>query len=174
MQMPDFITVILPVYNNESQLMELTARIDQQFDLLAVRGEILLIDDGSMPQVWETILRITASFTRAKGVRFARNFGQHAAIRAGLELGQGSVFVLMDADLENRPEDIPKLYRHLKASPHQIVLARWANSPQKRFLSRTFHRLISDGNYDPNVLAGAATFRLFTRYRPTCTCRLVP
>jgi len=162
-QAPEFLTVILPVYNNESQLWELTTLINQQLDLLALHGEILLVDDGSEPPVWETIRRITTSLPRAKGVRFARNFGQHAAIRAGLELGQGTVFILMDADLENRPEDIPKLYWRLKDSGHQIVLAKWSNSPQGRFLSSTFHRLIADGKYDPKRLAGAATFRIFTR-----------
>jgi hypothetical protein len=69
----------------------------------------------------------------------------------------------MDADLENRPEDIPILYQCLKESGHQIVLAKWGNSPQRRFLSGTFHRLVADGKYDPKRLAGAATFRVFTR-----------
>jgi glycosyltransferase involved in cell wall biosynthesis len=159
----EFLTIILPVFNNNGQLLELVDRINRQFQILDLDGEILVIDDGSEPDTWNLILQLTSSFKRARGIRFSRNFGQHAAIKAGLEFGRGTCFVLMDADLENRPEDIPKLVATLRSSQNEIALGRWQNSHQKRPFSRTFHRLIAAGNYDPQQLVGAATFRIFTR-----------
>jgi len=159
----EFVTVILPVYKNEAQLSEMVTRIDQQFAVLSVEGEILLVDDGSGQQTWEVIRRVASTTPRVVGVRLSRNFGQHAAIRAGLEIGRGTLFVLMDADLENRPEDISRLYWSLKKSDNQIILARWANSPQRRRFSSVFHRLVADGHYEPADLSGVATFRIFTR-----------
>jgi len=159
----EFATVILPVYGNVSQIWELVARLDSQFEVVGIEGEILLIDDGSGPEAWKEILRICNGFPRAKGIRFTRNFGQHAAIRAGLEMGAGTVFILMDADLENRPEDIPVLFKELQETQLQIVIGKWGDSGGKQVFSGLFHRLVAEGAYDHDEMRSAATFRIFTR-----------
>ena len=159
----EFVTVILPVYRNVSQIWELVARLDPQFDVIEIEGEILLIDDGSGPEVWEEIHRTCDAFPRAKGIRFTRNFGQHAAIRAGLEVGEGTIFVLMDADLENRPEDLLILYKKLQETQFQIVIGKWGDSSRKKVFSGLFHRLVAEGGYDREEMRSAATFRIFTR-----------
>lgn len=159
----EFATVILPVYGNVSQILELVARLDSQFEVIGMEGEILLIDDGSGPEAWKEIHRICNAFPRAKGIRFTRNFGQHAAIRAGLEMGAGTVFILMDADLENRPEDIPILFKKLQETQLQIVIGKWGDSGRKKVFSGLFHRLVAEGAYDHDELGSAATFRIFTR-----------
>lgn len=159
----NYMTVILPVFHNSSQLWELISRLDPQFELIGIDGEILLIDDGSGPEAWDEIRRICDAFPRAKGIRFSRNFGQHAAIRAGLEVGDGSIFVLMDADLENRPEDIRTLYESLNRTGFQIVLGKWGNSRPTKFFSGLFHRLVAQGNYDPVTIMNSSSMRIFTR-----------
>lgn len=159
----EFATVILPVYGNVSQIWELVARLDSQFEVIGIEGEILLIDDGSGPEVWKELHRICNAFPRAKGIRFTRNFGQHAAIRAGLEIGEGTIFILMDADLENRPEDIPILFKKLQETQLQIVIGKWGDSSRKKVFSGLFHRLVAEGGYDKDEMRSAATFRIFTR-----------
>ena len=79
--------------------------------------ELILVDDGSTDDTWAVVERLHADDPRVHGVRFKRNFGQHPAMHAGLARARGEIVVTMDGDLQNEPEDIPKLVAGVEAGP---------------------------------------------------------
>jgi glycosyltransferase involved in cell wall biosynthesis len=105
------ISVIVPVYNEELNVDELFSR------LAAVLAdgdvEFLFVDDGSTDRTWERLTRIAAADARVRLVRFRRNFGQTAALSAGIDHSRGAIIIPMDGDLQNDPSDIPRLLARL-------------------------------------------------------------
>lgn len=102
-------SVVIPVYNESECIEELHRRLTE---VLSARGEtyeIVFVDDGSKDGCGEILRRIAASDDRVGVIRFARNFGQHYAMTAGFDHARGGQVVLMDSDLQDRPEDIPLL-----------------------------------------------------------------
>lgn len=105
---PDF-SVIIPVYNEEENLTALYQRLSPVMEKLG-SYEIILVDDGSRDRSWERIKALHEKDRRVKGVSFSRNFGHHIAITAGLDHASGKTIILMDGDLQDQPEEIPKLW----------------------------------------------------------------
>lgn len=108
------LSVVIPVYNEEEVLPELHHKLLPAIEKITDKFEILLVDDGSRDKSFDIIESFADQDPRIKGIRFARNFGQHAAITAGLKRSKGRIVVTMDADLQNPPEEIPKLIDGLK------------------------------------------------------------
>ncbi|MDQ3161304.1 MAG: glycosyltransferase family 2 protein, partial [Actinomycetota bacterium] len=79
------------------------------------RFELVFVDDGSTDDTWAKVVRLNATDERVRGVRFKRNFGQHPAMHAGLSRARGEIVVTMDGDLQNQPEDIPRLVAAVEA-----------------------------------------------------------
>src|SRR5215210_1475387 len=101
------VSVVVTLYNEGATVGELVGRT-----LAALEGEpfeLLLVDDGSTDGTWDEVELAHAADDRVRGVRLKRNFGQHPAMHAGLVRARGDVLVTMDGDLQNAPEDIPKL-----------------------------------------------------------------
>ncbi|MCB2203188.1 glycosyltransferase family 2 protein [bacterium] len=105
------ISVISPVYGCEVCLRELVARIFATTESIGVTAEVLLVNDDSPDRAWEVIQDLANRDSRIRGFRLSRNFGQHAAIFAGMHLFRGEWVVIMDCDLQDRPEEIAPLYR---------------------------------------------------------------
>ena len=106
---PD-ISVIIPVFNEEENLQELGERLMQALKGLGRAFEIILVDDGSTDNSWQLLTQLHQQFPEnIRALRFHRNFGQHQAIFAGFQAARGQVMVTLDADLQNPPEEIPKL-----------------------------------------------------------------
>jgi undecaprenyl-phosphate 4-deoxy-4-formamido-L-arabinose transferase len=103
------ISVVVTLFNEESSLEELYRRTVSSLDGDGRPYEIVLVDDGSTDGTWAELERLHAGDARVRAVRFRRNFGQHPAMHAGLVRARGDVVVTMDGDLQNAPEDIPKL-----------------------------------------------------------------
>jgi undecaprenyl-phosphate 4-deoxy-4-formamido-L-arabinose transferase len=103
------ISVVVTLFNEESSLEELYRRTVSSLDGDGRPYEIVLVDDGSTDDTWAELERLHAGDDRVRAVRFRRNFGQHPAMHAGLVRARGDVVVTMDGDLQNAPEDIPKL-----------------------------------------------------------------
>jgi undecaprenyl-phosphate 4-deoxy-4-formamido-L-arabinose transferase len=97
------------LYNEAGSLEELYRRTVATLDRLGRPFELVFVDDGSVDGTFATIERLHAADPRVRGVRFKRNFGQHPAMHAGLARARGAVVVTMDGDLQNAPEDIPRL-----------------------------------------------------------------
>ena len=103
------ISVVVTLYNESASLDELYRRTVASLEALGEPFEIVFVDDGSTDGSFAELERLHAADRRVRAVRFRRNFGQHPAMHAGLVRAQGDVVVTMDGDLQNAPEDIPKL-----------------------------------------------------------------
>jgi glycosyltransferase involved in cell wall biosynthesis len=106
--------------------------------------ELVLVDDRAGDGSWKEIERLVAHDPAVRGVRLSRNFGQHAAITAGLSKARGDWIVVMDCDLQDPPEDIPRLYRKALEG-HQIVFGRRTRKPTgpvRRLLASIYFRCL--------------------------------
>lgn len=155
------ISVVIPVYNNGSTVQELYARLVTSLSELTSDFEVIFVDDGSTDGARGQLKSMALSDSRCVALLLSRNFGQHPAIAAGLERATGSVTVLMDADLEDRPEELAKLVETLWASPDvDVVYTTFADSHSLRPTSRLFWWLF--GNISGlNLPPGLGTFRVF-------------
>ncbi len=128
------ISVIVPVYNEEESIPELYAELEAVFDRERWDGEIVMVDDGSTDGSVAAISRIAERDPRVRLVRFARNFGQTAAILAGIDHATGDVLIPIDADLQNDPADIPALLAKIEEG--YDVVSGWRKNRQDRLWSR--------------------------------------
>lgn len=117
------IAVIIPVYNSIATLQELIDRLTATLSQLSEDFEIILVDDCGPQPVWPVIERAGKQDPRVKGVRLSRNFGQHPSITAGLSVARARWYVVMDCDLQDKPEDIIKLYKHARENNCDSVIA---------------------------------------------------
>jgi glycosyltransferase involved in cell wall biosynthesis len=156
------ISVVIPVYNNASTVEELARRIDAA--LLPSPYEAIFVDDGSSDDSLERLKRIAAGNPSAKVISLARNFGQHPAISAGFEHAKGDVVVLMDADLQDRPEDIPRVVAKLRDDIDIVYTCkvRAAEDLAVRISSALYHYVFARITRSPRF-AEIGTFRAFSR-----------
>jgi polyisoprenyl-phosphate glycosyltransferase len=159
------ISVIAPLYKGETFVTELVSRIIAALTPITPDFEVILIDDGSPDLAWKMIENAARQDPRVKGLRFSRNFGQHPALTAGIDHSSGRWVVVMDGDLQDRPEDIPKLYDKAVNGPFDIVIARRSEqtiSLKKRIPSLIFNWVLAWlGDIDTNQAIG--NFRIFSR-----------
>lgn len=148
-----YISAVIPVYKAEKCLDELCARLDASLSGIDSNYEIILVEDCGGDRSWEKITELSRQNSRIKGLQFSRNFGQHYGITAGLDISQGQWVVVMDCDLQDAPEEIPRL--HAKAQEgFDIVLASRTNRQDgylKKLTSTAFYRVLSylaDTEYD--------------------------
>ncbi len=131
-----YISVVIPVYKAENCLNELYARLDNSLVSISPSYEIILVEDCGGDRSWEKIVELSRRDKRVKGIQFSRNFGQHYGITAGLDISQGQWVVVMDCDLQDAPEEIPRL--HAKAlEGFDIVLASRTNRQDSFFKKST-------------------------------------
>lgn len=126
------IAVIVPIYNSAAILDELIDRLKTTLSSIHSDYEIILVDDRGPQAVWPIILKATQIDERVKGIRLSRNFGQHAAISAGLDYAQADWYVVMDCDLQDSPEDIPLLYNEAIATGVDSVIAKRKSHGSKK------------------------------------------
>lgn len=143
--MHNHISIIIPVYKAENCLDELYRRVKTSIEIITPNFEILLIEDCGGDNSWGVIERLAAADSRVHGIQFSRNFGQHYGITAGLDHCNGDWVVVMDCDLQDRPEEIPRLYAKAQEG-YDIVLAlrgRRKDKLLKRISSWAFYKLFS-------------------------------
>jgi dolichol-phosphate mannosyltransferase len=161
--MPE-ISVVVPVYQEQGILHELCSRLHASLGQVTGDYEVILVDDGSRDGTWPLVRELALADPRVKGVRFSRNFGQHYAISAGLDVAQGEWVVVMDGDLQDRPEVIPDLYRKAREG-YDVVFVSRQRRPEAwwyRLAGRIFYRvlgLLSDISHD----ATQANFSILRR-----------
>lgn len=117
------ISIISPVYQAEGCLEELYRRIVESVEKITKQFEIILVDDGSKDNSWNVIRDLSYRDKRVSGYRLSRNFGQHYAIAAGIDHSTGDWVIIMDCDLQDRPEEIPGLFFKAQEK-YDIVLAK--------------------------------------------------
>lgn len=128
------LSLIIPVYNEEGNLPILYKKLRGVLANLAKSYEIIFIDDGSTDKSFERLKKLADEDKNVRIIRFSRNFGQTAAISAGIEHSSGEVLVFMDADLQNDPEDIPLLLKKIEEG--YDVVSGWRKNRQDKFFSR--------------------------------------
>ncbi len=150
------ISVVIPMYGCKAAVRELHQRLVKTLEQITEDFEIIMVNDACPQNSWEVIEEICKEDRRVKGIEMARNFGQIKAITAGLDYSTGDWVVVMDCDLQDRPEEILNLYNKAQEG-YDVVFARRANrkdSPLKVFVSKIFYKIYSfasDGNYDPAI-----------------------
>jgi glycosyltransferase involved in cell wall biosynthesis len=158
------ISIVIPVYKAEGCLEELYRRLKSSLESITTDFEIVLVEDCGGDQSWPMIVDLAQRDARVKGIQFSRNFGQHYGITAGLDHCNGDWVVVMDCDLQDRPEEIPRLYAKAREG-YDVVLARRGqrNDPVfKRLTSWLFYKLFSylaDMDYDGET----GNFRIISR-----------
>lgn len=120
------LSVVVPVYNSEESLFELTRRLRAVLRSLTAHYELILVNDGSSDKSWEEVCRVAQDQDWVTGINLMRNFGQHNALLCGIRAAHGEIIVTIDDDLQHQPEDIPKLLDKLLEG-HDVVYG----TPQK-------------------------------------------
>lgn len=108
------ISVVTPVYNGEASIVELCRRLAEVLPRIATDYEIILVNDGSRDQSWKVISELSSRFATVRGLDLMRNYGQHNALLCGIRAAKYEIIVTMDDDLQQLPEEIPRLLEQLE------------------------------------------------------------
>ena len=151
------LSVVIPVYNDVEVLEELYKRLCAVLEARYEEWQVVLIDDGSLDTSWKIIESLALKDDRVHGIKLMRNFGQQNAIAAGLDHANGDIVVIMDSDLQDRPEDIPKLTQALEESDASMAIAKWKTRQDSAFklaVSKLFYNVskkITKLKYEPGL-----------------------
>lgn len=138
---PPEVSVVIPVFNEAATLPALHERLGRALDGLGRRSEIVYVDDGSRDDSLAMLRALSARDGRVMVLELSRNSGQHAAVLAGFAASRGAIVVTLDADLQNPPEEIPRLVAAIEAG-HDVV-GTWRESRQDPWLRRALSAAIN-------------------------------
>ncbi len=141
----NLISIVSPVYNSEKTISLLVEKLMKILVKITDNFEIILVDDNSSDDSWAEVVKITEVNLKVKGIKLSKNFGQHYAITAGLDYASGKWVVVMDCDLQDRPEEIFNLYKKA-CEGYDIVLGRRydrRDTFSKKISSIIFYRFLS-------------------------------
>jgi glycosyltransferase involved in cell wall biosynthesis len=142
---PDVImacSIIVPVYEEEENIPILHGKIIEAMEPLSISYEVVYVDDGSRDASFERLREIAAEDPHVTVVQFRRNFGQTAALAAGMDAARGEILVFMDADLQNDPADIPRLLQ--KIDEGYDVVSGWRAKRKDAALSRRLPSMVAN------------------------------
>jgi len=150
------LSVVIPVYKAEDCLDELYRRLKTSLESITDDFECILVEDCGGDASWKIIQELAVQDSRIKGIQLSRNFGQHHAITAGIDYARGDWVVVMDCDLQDQPEEIPRLYARAQQGADVVLARRMGRQDvvEKRLSSLLFYRLfnyLTDMDYDPKV-----------------------
>jgi undecaprenyl-phosphate 4-deoxy-4-formamido-L-arabinose transferase len=136
------ISVVIPVYNEEANLRELGERLIHTLTAMGRPFEIIFVDDGSTDRSWQVLSDLNREHPiHIRALQFHRNFGQHQAIFAGFQAARGQVMVTLDADLQNPPEEIPRLVAKLEEGYDSV--GGWRENRQDSLFRRLPSHLVN-------------------------------
>lgn len=161
------ISIVVPCYNEEKALPYFYKEIDKvSKKMKSLNFELLFIDDGSNDRTLDVLKDLAKKDKRVKYLSFSRNFGKESAIYAGLENSTGDYVTLMDADLQDPPELLSKMYNCIKKEGYDSVGTRRVNRigepPIRSFFARCFYKIINKIS-KTEMVDGARDYRLMTR-----------
>jgi polyisoprenyl-phosphate glycosyltransferase len=143
--MSGVISFVVPIYNEEESIVEMHRRLKAVATTLDHDVEIVLVDDGSRDRSLELMRGLHSDDTSVHYVSLARNFGHQIAVTAGLQFARGDAVVVIDADLQDPPELIPKMIDEWKNGSHVVYAQRTVRRREgvlKRFLAYSFYRFL--------------------------------
>ncbi len=136
------VSIFLPVYNEEPNLMPLHAKLDEALKALDRSAEIVYVDDGSTDESLKILRQIAELDPRVRVVALRRNYGQTAAMAAGIDAASGKVLIPMDADLQNDPADIQRLLQKLDEG--YDVVSGWRKNRQDKMITRKIPSMLAN------------------------------
>ena len=154
------ISVVIPIYNEEENVEMLCSKLHKSLSALDRSYEILLIDDGSTDQTWRKLKEISKKIPHLRLIKFRRNFGQTAAMSAGIHQAHGEIIITLDADLQNDPADFGKLVERMEQGAD--VVSGWRKHRKDPFLNRRL----------PSMLANALISKITGVYLHDYGCTL--
>ncbi|MEO2083416.1 MAG: glycosyltransferase family 2 protein [Desulfurobacteriaceae bacterium] len=128
------VSVVIPLYNEEESVPILYQRLKEVLEKIPYDYEIIFVDDGSSDRTGEILEEIAEKDRKVKLIQFARNFGQTAAMAAGMDYATGDIIITMDGDLQNDPEDIPKLLEKIEEG--YDLVSGWRKNRKDAAVSR--------------------------------------
>ncbi|HEX9036465.1 MAG TPA: glycosyltransferase family 2 protein [Ktedonobacterales bacterium] len=137
------LSVVLPVYNEEANIERLYSELKQSVEALALTYELIFVDDGSSDLSFLRLRAIAEADSTVAVLQFRRNFGQTAALSAGIEWSHGDIIVLMDADMQNDPADIARLLAKIEEG--YDVVSGWRKHRRDAFITRTLPSKMANG-----------------------------
>jgi polyisoprenyl-phosphate glycosyltransferase len=164
------LSIVIPVYNEATNLRPLYEELVDVLARLGMAGEMIFVDDGSRDGSLDALRRLAAEDRRVKVIALSRNFGHQYAVTAGVEHAQGDAVVVMDADLQHPPALIPAMVAQWRAGAQVVYTVRTDGEHtgwMKRSTSATFYKLINAISDTP-IVPGAADFRLMDRQVVDC------
>jgi undecaprenyl-phosphate 4-deoxy-4-formamido-L-arabinose transferase len=157
-------SVVVPVYNSAEILPHLVERLTNVFNAMGCSFELLLIDDCSVDDSWQVIAKLRAEHPFIRAWRLMRNFGQHNALMCGFQRCRGEFVITLDDDLQNPPEEIPKLVAEQQVAGRDVVFGYFGERRHSWFrnlMSRLSRRLVRAAI--PGINSHFSNFRLLTR-----------
>jgi polyisoprenyl-phosphate glycosyltransferase len=158
-------SIVVPVYNEQETLPELSARLGAVLDGLDGPSEVLVVDDASTDNTFRQLLELHERDPRFKAIRLARNFGHQVAISAGIDFALGDAVIVMDGDLQDPPEVVPELVERWREGydvVYGVRVRREGESWVKRATAAVFYRLLRRMT-QTDVPVDAGDFRLIDR-----------
>lgn len=162
------LSVVVPCYNEEENIRDFydeLFRNDSFFKEKELEVELVYIDDGSKDKTVEEVRKLREQDERVHLLSFSRNFGKESAIYAGLQKAKGDFVVLMDADLQDPPSLLPKMYEYIEQGYDSVAtrrVSRKGEPPIRSFFARMFYRIMNKIS-KTDIVDGARDYRLMTR-----------
>jgi len=158
------ISVVAPCYYDAKNIPELVRRLNIVSKQMEVPFEIIIVDDASPDNAWEVIQGLAEEYDNLQGLRFSRNFGQHIAITAGIAHSHGDYVVIMDGDLQDLPEEIPKIFKKIREGYELVFTVRKDRQDKKsRKLVSILYRCVINNFSGLNMPYNISMMRIFTR-----------
>jgi undecaprenyl-phosphate 4-deoxy-4-formamido-L-arabinose transferase len=159
---PSSISVVVPVFNSEGTLKTLIDRLDAVLKKMADDFEVILVNDGSQDHSWEIVRELVDKYDWVHGINLMRNYGQHNALLAGIRQANYEIVITLDDDLQNPPEEIPKLLAKLNKG-FDVVFGK-PNKEQHgllRNLASQVTKLVLKRAMGADVARNVSAFRVF-------------
>ncbi len=145
------LSIVIPLYNEEESLPELTEWIERVMNEHGFEYEIIFIDDGSTDNSWEVIKQLKQKNPNIRAFRFKRNYGKAAGLHVGFQKARGDVIITMDADLQDSPDEIPEFYRMITEENYDLVRC-WKKKRYDPWLSKNLPSKIF--NFTARLVSG--------------------
>lgn len=167
------VSIGIPIYNEEETIPELGKRLKSVLDSLDVSGEVILVNDGSRDRSLELLRELAARDPRFKVVDFSRNFGHQAALLAALRRSTGEAVILMDGDLQDPPELVPRMLERWKSGLHVVYAVRRKRKESllKRTAYNLYYRILGSMAYVP-IPMDSGDFSLMDRRVVDLICQM--
>ncbi len=160
-----YISIVTPAYRCSESLRELHKRVVSELEKLTDKFEIIMVNDGSPDNDWEVICEIAEKDKRVKGINLSRNFGHQIAVTAGMDMAEGDIIIIMDADLQDPPEVIAKMVEKYKEGFHVVYAVRKERKNEtffKKTTAKLFYRLLRKMS-DVKIPVDTGDFRLISK-----------